>query len=211
MDLDQFKEQLKNKLEKDHTGWTDEDISLILTKKTSSILEKLKRNLWYETIFGILFTLAFALIAIFTPYQSLKIYFTVFAILFTAVMALMVYILQKTILLNTGDQPIKRNLQGYVNFLDEFIKRYFQLTIALIPICGIFAGYLGYTEKAPIPFLDNLLGLGHLAMGVIITVCLIYLIGLTIGMYYFTKWYLQKIYGRYVQELKNCILELQDN
>jgi hypothetical protein len=211
MDLDQLKEQLKFKLETDHTGRTDEDIAIILKKKTSSILEKLKRNLWYETVFGFLFTIAFAVIGLITRYHSIKIYFSVFAVVFTVIMLLMVYLLKKTILLNSADLPIKSNLQNYVWFIEEFIKRYFQLTIALVPISGIFAGYLGYREKAPIPFLDNVLGIGHLGIGIIITICLVYLVGLTIGIYHFTKWYLHKVYGRYVLELKKCIAELQNN
>ena len=30
------------------------------------------------------------------------------------------------------------------------------------------------------------------------------------GMYHFTKWYLKKLYGNYLNELKQCILELQN-
>lgn len=211
MDLDQLKEQLKNKLEMDHTGRSSEDISLLLQKKTTSTLEKLKRNLWYETVLGIVFTLVFAIIAFTTKYQSIKIYFAVFAILFSFVMAFMVYLLNKTILLNTADQSIKNNLQSYVLFLDEFIKRYFQLTIALIPISGLFAGYLGYNEKTPIPFLDHYLGFEQLGIGVIVVITLLYFGPLSIGIYYFTKWYLHKVYGKYVLELKKCIADLQDN
>jgi hypothetical protein len=33
---------------------------------------------------------------------------------------------------------------------------------------------------------------------------------LTVGIYYFTKWYLKKLYGNYVNELKIYINELKE-
>jgi hypothetical protein len=90
------------------------------------------------------------------------------------------------------------------------MKRYFQFTMAMVPICLFFAGWLGYHEKSPVPELDKLIGKSHLGMTVVLIISVIYLISFSVGMYYFTKWYLHKIYGKYVLELKKCIKDLQE-
>ena len=53
MDLDELKYELKNKLSTDHAGISDEDIAALLSKKTGSIVGKLKKSLWMEILFGI--------------------------------------------------------------------------------------------------------------------------------------------------------------
>lgn len=211
MDLDQFKQQLNEKLSTDHRGRSAEDLTLLLSKKTFSVIEKLKKSIQYEILFGILGMLLFSVLAFSTKYQSVSTYFGVAAIFIFAFLFLLVYLLKKTIELNKVHQPIISNLNNYVALIEEYMKRYFQFTMAMVPICLFFAGWLGYHEKAPAPALDKFLGKAHLGKPLVLTIAIIYLISFGAGMYYFTKWYLHKIYGKYVLELKKCIKDLQEN
>lgn len=211
MDLDQFKQQLNEKLSTDHNGRSGEDIAQMLGKKTFSIIEKLKKSILYEILFGLIGMILFAILAFTTKYHSIRTYFGVSAIFIFVFLFLLIYLLKKTIELNQVQRPVISNLTNYVFLIEEYMKRYFQFTMAMVPICLFFAGYLGYHEKKPVPELDKIIGGGQLGFKLVLTISIIYLISFSIGMYYFTKWYLHKIYGKYVLELKKCIKDLQEN
>ncbi|HPH24581.1 MAG TPA: hypothetical protein PLW32_11900, partial [Chitinophagaceae bacterium] len=38
---------------------------------------------------------------------------------------------------------------------------------------------------------------------------IVYLIVLSVGIYYFTKWYIKKLYGLYLDQLQSCINDLE--
>ena len=210
MELDELKYQLKNKLSADHAGRSLEDIAALLTHKTSSIIEKLKRSLWIEIISCIIIVIAFGYIGIAGNYHSLRVYFSVFAVLSIAFLVLLIYLLRRISRLSNTILPVKGNLQMIVNIIEEFAKRYFQFTMALIPVCFIFAFLVGFNEPQPIPQLDRFAkGLFAHTWQVIVFVVM-YMVFLSVGIYYFTRWYLKKLYGKYLVRLKECIAELTE-
>ena len=192
MELDELKYQLKNKLSTDHAGRSNEDIAALLTKRTHSIIGKLKKNLWMEIIFGILIAVGFGFIGIMGKYVTLRIYFSIFAVLCAAFIVLLVYLLRRNTHLSSTTLPVKSNLQTIVNIIEEFVKRYFQFTMALIPVCLIFSFLLGYHEPEPVPEVDGLGKNIFSALWQVIVFLVIYMAVLTVGIYYFTKWYLKK-------------------
>lgn len=209
MELDELKYLLNQKLVTDHLHRSDADIADLLTKKANSVLAKIQKSLWFEIISAIVITIAFALIAFMSKYQSMQIYFSVFTLLFIPFTIVFIFLLKKT---NSIDNnlPVKINLQKVVAILEEFIKRYYQFTMALIPICLVFSLALGFTEKEPIHFLDTFIGKYKPTVNLVIIFSLLYFTALTIGISYFTKWYLKKMYGKYIVELNNYINELND-
>lgn len=215
MELDEIKDLLNQKLEIDNLHRSEADFATLLTKKAKSVLVKIQKSLWFEIISAILITVAFALIAALSKYRSIQIYFSVFTLVFIQFTIVFIFLLKKTSKID-NNLPIKTNLQSIVNILEEFMKRYFQFTMALIPICFIFSFALIYSEKEPIHFLDSFINNFSFMnnfrpsfFGILI-VASIYIIALTIGAFCFTKWYLKKLYGKYVDELKNYIIELND-
>ncbi len=209
MELDELKYQLKDKLSTDHTGRSDADIALLLTKRTASVTDKLKKSLWLEIFLCILMLLVFGAISIISKQSSLRIYFSVFTIVGIVFLLVVIYLLRRTKKLSSTTLPVKSNLQSIVRLIEEFTRRYFQITMALIPICFIFALLLAYQEKhlqdpsAPFPGGHYFSSLWQVVLFVIA-----YMFVLAIVAFYFTKWYLKKLYGKYVQQLKACIEEL---
>ncbi len=210
MDLDELKYQLKNKLSTDHAGLSDQDIALLLTKKTISITDKLKRSLWIEIFCAIVVIIGFGWMGVFSSYWSFRIYFSVFAIFSAAFIFLLVYLLRRISKLSTTPLPVKSNLQTIVDIIEEFIKRYFQFTMALIPICFIFSFLLGYSDPKPIPEAEHFAKHYLSSPTQVIIFMMIYTLFLVAGVYYFTKWYLKKLYGKHIVQLKNCIEELKE-
>ena len=208
MELDELKYQLKNKLATDHAGIEDRDIGELLNRKAGSITDKLKRSLQFEIICTMLVLVGFSYIGVTSRYQTFRIYFSVFSVLTIGFLILLIYLLRRTSDLGANPLPVKSSLQSLVNILQLFIKRYFQFTMALIPICFVFAYLLIYTEKQRIPAVDHFSRSRFDTAWKVIAFLVVYMSGLAVGVYYFTKWYLKKMYGNYVVQLKGCMEEL---
>lgn len=211
MELDQLKSQINHKLSTDHSGRSDSDIAALLTRKTNSLVGKLKRSLQIEIISCAAVILVFAYLGIAGPYAALRIYFSVFTVFALLFLGIIIYLLRRTNQLSATTLPVKSNLQTIVNIIEDFSKRYFQFTMAMIPICFVFAFYLGYQEPKNIAPLNNLSVRFFSETWKIVLFSAIYLPVLFIGGYYFTKWYLRKLYGRFTEQLKACITELSED
>jgi phosphate/sulfate permease len=207
MELDELKKLLNQKLETDHMLRSEQDFAILLQQKANSLISKIRRSLRFEIISCVVILLIFAAIGFTSKYDSLRIYFVSFTILFLPFTYVFVYLMKKTNQVN-HDTPLRTHLQSIVTILEEFVKRYFQFTMALIPVCFIFSFILGYNEKQPITEIDSFISKYNPKVWVIITGALVYFVGLSIGLYYFTKWYLRKLYGKYILQLKACIAEL---
>ncbi|MBC7589328.1 MAG: hypothetical protein H7178_13320, partial [Chitinophagaceae bacterium] len=84
--------------------------------------------------------------------------------------------------------------------------------MGLIPICVIFSGYLGYVDAGnsnPVQGFERFDALFHSQKKLIIFL-VTYLIVFSVGVYYFTRWYIKKLYGRYLLQLKEYIDELEE-
>jgi hypothetical protein len=217
MDLDQFKTELNTKLATDHINRSDADIMQLLQMKTGSFIDKIKKSLWFEIIIGFVLNFGFVYAAFDASMHSMRLYFGVFSVLMYLFLFFLIYLLIRTNKIKSADQTIKENLASYILLIDEFIKRYLQLTMALIPITLLFAGYLGYSDAhadTTINAYKTGYNLGAKMNGTQFTVFIssfILFLSLGIyGMYHFTKWYLKKLYGNYLNELKQCMVELQN-
>jgi hypothetical protein len=212
MELDELKSLINQKLTTDHSGRSANDIAQLLTRKTGSVIDKLKRSLRIEVICCIAAILLFAYIGIWGQFTSLRIYFSVFALLSLVFLGILIHLCKRINDLSATTLPVKSNLQTIVHIIQEFSKRYFQFTMALLPVCFVFALILGYNEnhKPDLPVLDKAIAEKLNSGWKIISFVVVYLLVLSVGLYYFTKWYLHKLYGRYAAQLKECIAELEE-
>ncbi|NCT94643.1 MAG: hypothetical protein GXC72_09480 [Chitinophagaceae bacterium] len=210
MDLDALKQELNQRLATDHAVRSGSDLGALLKGKTSSLLGKLKRSLLIEIGCCIFFILLMTYICVATNHWSLRLYFGTFTVLMFAFGILLYYLYRRTLLLDQQATSIKKNLQDYVNLLQEFVKRYFQFTMALIPICITFSIVLSNADPIHIPEAEKLAVKLFTAKWQLHVFLVVYMLALAISVYYFTKWYLRKLYGKYLDELKKCIAELED-
>lgn len=210
MELDDLKYQLQHRLGPDTETRSQEDIAAIMSRKASSVTEKLQRNLWFEIICSICVVIGFFVISYLTSYYAIRIYFNVFAVLAIGFIILLYFLLQRTRRLSATALPVKRNLQMIVTIMEEFMKRYFQFTMALIPVCFVFAFILMNTEHRRIPAAEHLSRSHFSSSWKVIVFLTAYFVVLFTGVYYFTKWYLRKLYGKYVEQLKTFINDLEE-
>lgn len=208
MELDELKYQLNQKLATDHASRSNADLSVLLKKKTHSVISKLKRSLIIEMVLCILFFAAMLYVCFITNYWSVRLYFGVFTVLTVLMTFVLYYLYRRTSTLSNSDQPIKNNLQMLVGLLEEFVKRYFQFTMALLPVCFMFSMILSYADPVEIPEIEKFSVKIFTARWQVMLFLGLYMITLAVAVYYFTKWYLKKLYGNYLQELKQYITEL---
>lgn len=208
MELDELKYQLNQKLANDHASRSNADLSALLKKKTFSVIGKLKRSLIIELVLCILFFAAMLYVCFVTDYWSIRLYFGVFTVLLLAMTFILFYLYRRTNELSNADRPVKSNLHTLVSLLEEFVKRYFQFTMALLPICFMFSLILSYAEPIEIPEIEKFSIKVFTARWQVMVFLGVYMITLAVVLYYFTKWYLKKLYGNYLKELKQYINEL---
>ena len=208
MNLDDFKIKINQKLEDNPSfEMSLSGITNLHQIATTSILEKIKKSLAFEIIFGCICVVAFVFIALFSKYKSLNIYFGFFSILIALITLILYLLFNKTKKVNSSNLPIKQNLISLHSILAEFVKRYLQFTMLLIPICFISAVYLGYndmqyheinsTQYFDIPFPKR----------IIVTLTIVIVV-FCVLMYFFTKWYLKKLYGNHLAQLKEMINQI---
>lgn len=208
MELDELKYQLNQRLATDHASRSNADISALLKKKTHSVISKIKRSLIIEMVLCILFFAAMLYVCFITDYWSIRVYFGVFTVLTVLMTLVLYYLYRRTDTLSDSDRPIKTNLQTLVGLLEEFVKRYFQFTMALLPVCFMFSMILSYADPVEIPEIEKFSVKVFTARWQVMVFLGVYMIALAISVYYFTKWYLKKLYGNYLKELKQYIAEL---
>ncbi|MBI2282801.1 MAG: hypothetical protein HYU71_03730 [Bacteroidetes bacterium] len=210
MELDELKSLINQKLTTADAGRSGNDIAQILTRRTGSVIDKLKRSLWIEIFSCIGAILLFAYFGFAGGNHAYHIYFSVFAVLTAIFLVIVIYLLKRTQQLSATALPVKSNLQTIVHIIESFMKRYFQFTMGMIPACFVFALLLIYQDHGSIPDAGTIFGAYFKTTGQMFLFLIGYVTLLAAGIYYFTRWYLKRLYGRYVEQLKQCILELEE-
>lgn len=211
MELDELKASLNKHLEQPAAPLEAWELERAMQGKTKSVLAKLKRSVWIEIITSILFLALFMYEAFFSDWRVMRIYFGTFSVLFLIFLPILVVLLKRITALQGNALPVKSSLQKLTAILREYVKRYFQFTMALIPICIVYAGSLSYldTSNYQNPQMEAMVSNVFTSSTQVLVFLGVYLIVLAGGIYLFTKWYLNRLYGRYIHDLEKHIAELE--
>jgi hypothetical protein len=204
MELDDLKSKLNSKLDSEAPHRSPEELSALFNRKTISILGKIKRNMWFELKLTIAVVIAFAII--YFLYTSLYVrFFMVFTTLFCIVFSIYIYSLYKKITrFEQSSFTVKENLQQVISILERFARMYYIISMAMLPlvfVLGIIVGYIDINTSG----LDKQF---HYARGLIFYIG--WFIFWSVLMYFFTRWYIKKLYGKYITQLKNQHIELEN-
>lgn len=210
MELDELKSLVQSKMERVQQPKSTTDFALLLNKKTNSVTEKIKRNLFFEILITAAFVVVFAIVAYLSTLTSMRVYFSIFAVICLLFLPVLFVLRSKINKLTNSVMPVKSNIETLINIVQEYTKVYFRLTMALIPISLILAvslGYLDYNsgDQQSGFFLDILNSPSKL------TIVVLYLLVFSVAMYYFTRWHLKRLYGNYVLQLQNVVRELSES
>jgi len=209
MELDELKIQLRQKLDADQSNKSTVELTSLLKKKAHSVIYKLQRSLWFEIIMSFLFIIGFAYVALFSSTWAIRVYFSIFTVFGVLFVSILIFLQRKITQLSRSSLPIRNNLEQVHSIISEYVKRYFQLTMGLIPVCIALSFWLGYTDHSyDLSSVPSRLGEWFSSPKQVYIFLAIYVILFTVGIYYFTRWYLKKLYGNYLKQLQGHIEEL---
>ena len=203
MEIDDLK-SLWNELATNQTKTQSIDkaeIKKLIKGKTQHAVSKINRSILLEVGSLLIVTLFFAFSIFF---QEKIVDYTLLSALIVFCSAYFLYYGIKyqriNSIINSG-QNLRTSLKNLISTLGYFLKFYLYSSLIVTPIAfltGFFYGYSSLQETNNPVALDfyTLITLDVTA-GV-----------LTILVYPFMKWYIRRLYGRYIDELKNCLKEL---
>lgn len=215
MELDDFKARLRKKMDQDTSGEKSvSELTLLLHKRSANAIERIRRNMVYEILFGVVLTTVGAVAAI--RMQSNILQFLGAFMLLLLLLQTPVFILQgKKLKAAAGDatQNLRDTLKNQIFLVDAFIKLYLRYANWLIPSAALVGGFVGFTygsrqgkDPAMEPldrFLESTPLLGGLAVAVF-AVLVIW------GSYKYVRWAVWYSYGRHLEKLKQCLAELNE-
>lgn len=208
MELDDLKNQLKQKLAQPATDYSETDIAVLLKGQAKSVLDKLRRSLWLEIAFSAVFSIAFVIIALSKAGFVLRAYFGSF-LFFTVGFGLFQYYLLRHIEKKAAAPlPVKENLSVIHAILSRYVQRVYWLCMLLIPLCLFYSLWLHHIEYSRL-HPDTAVQIFSATTTTVWLKALAAVALLYVPQHYFTRWYLHKLYGVYLLQLHSYIQELQ--
>lgn len=205
MELDQLKTLWKHADEKLPT-LSDTNIEEILRHRSRRPIARMKRNLKLEIIFLII--LYIPLIWYFAiDYKKIYIYYDI--VLIVAALSFLMYARYKYKLLDKMECAaceVKSNLSVRVNMLEKLVKLYFywgNISAVLGYLISIVISYVGLFsergEKIPVPSI--------LEITILVSIGAVFVL----FAYFANRWYIFKLYGQHIQNLKTLLYEMDEN
>ena len=201
MELDELKDLWK----KNDAGFQrkpETELASMLKGNSKSLVNKLKRSVWFELIFTLISGIILLVYALTLPSGALK--WTSVSILAVFV-AYSFYYVKKLILLNTfnraGDN-LRVNLENLIANFSSYLKFYKRSYTVLYPVYFCLALLFGAIERGVDEFLQALTT----------PRTIIYLLGVA-GIFYIAStwlvtWILKKLYGNHLEKLKKILTDL---
>ena len=179
------------------------ELRLLLSQQSTSLIAKMRRSVWGEIIASTV--LAF--------FPLLFLHNAFFQRLYIGVLVLMVgvfgyyYTRQLSLLKQMGqaDVSIRGHLQVLSAGLRQLLRFYYHLTlwtgpVTLLLVLGYFVGKELHRAAGP----------RWTQLGVVVALVLVVGIIFQFGIIYFTRWYLQRLYGRHLDRLEGQLRELDE-
>jgi hypothetical protein len=207
MELDALKDQLKLQLENNRFYQKPDLLQSAMLMKADSVVKKIKQSVVTETAFAIVAFVAFVYFAFAYPSFSFRIYFGVFSCVSIAFVFALIALRIKLHKLDE-DLSVKQNLINTQSVIKSYVRHYFRFCMILLPVClcmAVFVFLFEFISVTPNQSIFTPYMFSHLWLPLIVCYCVF-----SIGMFFFTKLYLQKLYGPSLQMLENLIQELEN-
>jgi hypothetical protein len=180
------------------------ELALMLQGRSTSIVDKLKRNVWIELILTFTASLGALGYALMLPSGTLKWTSISFVLLFSLYCT---YYIKKLLLLNRfnpADENLKNHIDRLIISLDSFLKFYKRSYNILYPSFFVLVLVFLAIERGATDFLDSL-NRPYMIIYLLLSSAFYYFLSTA-----FTTWYLKKLYGNHLDKLKSLAHELED-
>jgi glucan phosphoethanolaminetransferase (alkaline phosphatase superfamily) len=177
----------------------ESEIALMLKGKSQSIVDKLKRSVWFELVFTFVAGVALLIHALTLQSGALK--WTAVSILLLFVGYSFYYIKKLTLLrnYNPGAENMRASLERLIENLSSYLRFYKRSYTILYPIYFLLGLLFAAIERGTDNFLNTMTN--PRTIFYLCTIALIFFFCST----WLTNWYLRKLYGNHLDKLKNLL------
>jgi glucan phosphoethanolaminetransferase (alkaline phosphatase superfamily) len=199
-------EELKSIWKSSDPGFSpknEAEIAQMLKGNSQSIVDKLKRSVWFELVFTLVAGIALLVYALTLPSGALK--WTSVSILVLFVGYSFYYIKKLTLLVkyNPAAENIRASLERLTDNLSSYLRFYKRSYTLLYPIYFVLGLLFVAMERGMDKFLANLSQprtiIYLLVIGLVFFFCSTWL----------TNWYLKKLYGNHLEKLKGLLHDIK--
>jgi hypothetical protein len=148
MNLEELKIQMDQQAEKQSARRAVHFAGIIDGNRSVSVVNKIKKSLLFEIIVSILLTITCAVLSFTIDAISFRLYFAITAIVAAIFSMVLFYQYQKVNKTEQASLPLKQNLQSIISIISAYQKRYFQFSIALMPVTVSLAIGLAYIDNS---------------------------------------------------------------
>lgn len=185
-----------------------EKIRALLNKKSTNIIDRVRKNLFGEIV---LFFVCLLLVASVPVFLRTKEVFILCSLLIVVIfIPYLIYYIKKYNELRkffSYHQDIKSSLQLVISQLEKYLNIYFWGSLLLTPVSGFLLGFAILYEMKALGFLIYFDVFSSATLSMILSFALL----LTLVSYPIMKWYIRKLYGQHVEKLKDCLKELNES
>ncbi len=185
-----------------------EKIRALLNKKSTNIIDRVRKNLFGEIV---LFFVCLLLVASVPVFLRTKEVFILCSLLIVVIfIPYLIYYIKKYNELRkffSYHQDIKSSLQLVISQLEKYLNIYFWGSLLLTPVSGFLLGFAILYEMKALGFLIYFDVFSSATLSMILSFALL----LTLISYPVMKWYIRKLYGQHVEKLKDCLRELNES
>jgi hypothetical protein len=205
MELDDFKTLLKARLETQAPALSAAELEQSIHRKSVSILGKIKRSIAWELVPGIVLTLAGAWVWERYPSLSNRFFSTLMLLVCIFFVVQLAGLYKKIIRFEKANQPVKERLSQIIDILQRFTRLYFRFSMSILPVAFVLGLVTGYADIMRQPFLAQNF---HWARG--LAAYIILFAAWSAIAYVFSKWYIKKLYGNYLNDIRNQLEDLEN-
>lgn len=205
MELDDFKTLLKTRLEAQAPVWSAGELEQSIRRKTVSILGKIKRSIAGELVLGLVLVAAGGWVWWRFPSLSSRCFSALMGLLCIFFMAYLASLYKKIVRFEKADQPVKQQLVQIIDILRRFTRLYFRFSMSVLPVAFVLGLATGYADIMHQPLLAQNF---HWARGLAAYITLF--AAWSLIAYVFSKWYIKKLYGNYLNDIRNQLEDLEN-
>jgi FtsH-binding integral membrane protein len=208
MELDQYKDDLKQMLNQSLPEKTPVDLEKLLKGRSQSALDKIRRNMYLEIVLGVLITLGVGVASAWHTSRVAWLMATLMVVI-VVVQAIGFWWQSKKMVNVSPDDDIQQALTRLIAHVERFVHLYLQFNRVVYAVSLLLGAGLGfrlaiYDEQDSIlqafqEVLDQ-----HIILSTVLSIFLIVL-GWAI-----VRWWIRVGYAQYLQTLKECLAELNE-
>jgi len=206
MELDELKEMWQKQAAPEEAR----DLKHILGKRSNTAIARMKRHLFIEL--WLVVVLYSAISAYFIGAWNGRFYFISILYILTAA-AFLVYYYRKMKLLREMECmacQVKSNLAKQVRTLEKYVKTYLIAGTVIVPVFLLFFYWFDYAYVPPGHKHFFVQPSGTVSVWEFAAILIALLVGTTVVFYFLNRWYVRRLYGRYIDKLKQVLEQMDD-